>query len=55
MNAPEKTVAGAVPDSLAPPNGSARWRTTLPLLALTLVAIVALYWPTAQSIVAIWY
>ena len=54
MNAPEKTVARAVPDSLAPPNGSARWRTTLPLLALTLVAIVALYWPTAQSIVAIW-
>ena len=54
MNAPEKTLARAVPDSLAPPSGSAGWRTALPLLVLTLGAIVALYWPTAQSIVAIW-
>jgi exosortase A len=54
MNASEKTLASAVPESLAPTSGSTGWRTAWPLLVLTLCAIVALYWPTALSIVAIW-
>ena len=36
------------------PLEGAAWRTALPVLALTIAAIVALYWSTAQSIVAIW-
>jgi exosortase A len=30
------------------------WRTVLPLLVLAVVAILAIYWQTAESIVAIW-
>jgi exosortase A len=32
----------------------AQWRVALPLLAASIVAILAIYWPTVASIVAIW-
>lgn len=32
----------------------AQWRVALPLLAASIVAILAIYWSTAASIVAIW-
>jgi exosortase A len=35
-------------------SGGSGWRAALPLLAVAIAAIVALYWSTAQSIVAIW-
>jgi len=38
----------------ASPGQPAPWRATLLLLAAALVAILAIYWPTAASIVAIW-
>ena len=43
------------PNPTFEPLEGAAWRAALPLLALTIAAIVALYWSTAQSIVAIWY
>ena len=35
--------------------GSAPWRVALPLVVAALVAIMGLYWRTAESIVAIWW
>ncbi len=55
MNAPDELLVRptTTTDDSTPERGS-NWRTTLPLLVLTIAAIIAIYWPTAQSIVAIW-
>jgi len=43
-------------DPAAPVEAAAlTWRVALPLVVLAIVAIIAVYWRTAESIVAIWY
>ena len=53
-----KLVTAAVPGledpSPAATPGDIGWRTALPLLVVAIGAILALYWQTAESIVAIW-
>jgi hypothetical protein len=45
---PDPALAGTL--SVAP-----GWRVALPLLIATVIAIVGIYWRTAESIVAIWW
>ena len=54
MNAPNEPLARDAAIRNAEPGNGSNWRSALPLLILAIVALVALYWSTAQSIVAIW-
>lgn len=44
----------AAPEAPALGDTNAQWATALPLVVLAVVAILAVYWKTAESIVAIW-
>ena len=48
---PHSNESPSLPDGIGMGMG---WRTALPLVVLAVVAILALYWQTAESIVAIW-
>ena len=58
MNSPHalETISGPRPETrpVRPESVINGWRTALPLVVIALLAILAIYWQTAESIVAIW-
>ena len=49
-----KVETGQVLAEQTRPGRTSQWKMALPLLAACIVAILAIYWPTAASIVSIW-